>query len=307
MTTSTAELNYFGFAARDPASTPDAASFGHARERHAQEIGATAPGKVLAILPSKGGAGATFIAANLAHALALEGKRVCLIDLNLYFGEAALYISDSVPKATVADVAAQVERLDATLLESSMLKIAPGFWLLAAADAPERAMDVQAEDIERILAVARANYDFVVLDVSRALDANLIRALDCADQIYLVMQTALPFIRNGGRLLKLFRSLAYPEARVQLLVNRYQKGGDIGLSDIERSLGKKVARTLPNSFGAAAVSINQGRSILDLAPADPLSRALRGMAQALACTRAQPEADGWLWWPLKRRAGNAAA
>ena len=249
-------------------------------------------GTVIAVLPCKGGAGATFIATNLAHAVAAEGKRVCMMDLNLHFGEASLYVSEATPPATIADLASELSRLDGALLESSMLKISPNCWLLAAPDSPERAVDIRADSIERILEVARANFDVVVLDVSRALDAPSIKALDCADQIYLVMQAGLPYIRDGKRLLKLFRALAYPESRVQLLINRYEKSGDISLRDLEGALGVKVAKTLPNSFNTVAVAINQGMPILDLAPRDPVSRALREMAQELACTKTDDA--GWL-------------
>jgi pilus assembly protein CpaE len=262
--------------------------------------GDTTHGSIIAMLPGKGGAGATFIATNLAHALALEGKRVCLIDLNLHFGEASLYVSDSVPPVTVVDIAAQIERLDGALLESSMLRIAPNYWLLAAPDTPEKAVGIGAATIERILGVARNHFDFVILDVSRALDANSIKALDCADHIYLVMQLGLPFIRDGRRLLNLFRSLGYPDERTHLLVNRYEKGGDISLRDAERSLGAKVAQALPNSFNAVAISINQGRPVIDLAPRDPISRALRDMARNIA--RTPVEQDNWLRRRLKQLA-----
>lgn len=272
---------------------------GRLRERLSPGRVAARRGSVMAFLPVKGGAGATFVAANLAHAVAAEGKRVCLIDLNLYFGVAALYVSEARPQATVADIAAQIQRLDGALLESSMLRISPNFWLLASPDAPEKAMDIRPESIERLLNVARCHYDFVMLDVSRALDANSIKSLDCADRIYLVMQTELPFIRDGGRLLRLFRSLGFAESRMQILVNRYEKGGEIGMREIERTLGKKVANTLPNSFGATAISINQGLPVLELAPRDPISRALREMARGLAQT--EPESKNWLQ-RLKRRA-----
>ena len=257
-------------------------------------------GKVLAMLPCKGGAGATFLATNLACSIAAEGKRVCLIDLNFHFGEASLYVSETRPPASVADVLQQIQRLDGPLLESSMLRVAPNFWLLAAPDSPEKAVDIRPDSIERLLNVACSHYDFVVLDVSRTLDANAIRALDHADDIYLVLQMTLPFLRDAARLLQLFRSLGYPEGRAHILVNRFEKGGDISLVDLERSLGVAVSKSIPNSFGAVAVSINQGRPIVDLAPEDPVSRSIREMARELA--QVPEEASGWLRRLLRRRA-----
>lgn len=274
-------------------------SIGRIRERHSVATLPRQQGKVLAMLPCKGGAGATFLAANLAYAVAAEGRRVCLIDLNLHLGEASLYVSEATPPATLAEVTGQIQRLDGALLESSMLRIAPNFWLLAAPDSPEKAVDIRPESIERLINVARSSYDFVMLDVSRTLDANSIKALDLADNIYLVLQTTLPFIRDAQRLLALFRSLAYQEARVHLLLNRYEKGGDIDLRDVERSLGMSVANTVANSFGAVAISINQGRPIIEITPRDPVSRTLQEMAREL--TQTSPRAEGWLRRQFGRR------
>ncbi|MBN9423137.1 MAG: AAA family ATPase [Candidatus Accumulibacter sp.] len=275
-------------------------AIGRIRERISWRSAPQLPGQVLAFLPCKGGSGSTFLAANLAYAIAAEKKRVCLIDLNLHFGDAALHVSEQAPSATVADLVAQIQRLDGALLESSMLRITPYFGLLAAPDSPENAVDVRPESIERLITVARGCYDYVLLDLSRTLDANSIKALDCADAIYLVLQLTLPFIRDGGRLLQIFASLGYPKEKVRVLVNRFEKDGEIGLRDVEQTLGLKVARTIPNSFGAVAESINHGRPIIDLAPRDPVARALRELAGELV--QIKPRSGGW-WQRLR---GNAA-
>jgi len=73
-------------------------------------------GRVLAFLPAKGGAGSTFVATNLAYALAARGQRVALLDMNLHFGDAVLYLTESRPTQTIADVAREWSRLDGTFL-----------------------------------------------------------------------------------------------------------------------------------------------------------------------------------------------
>ena len=72
-------------------------------------------------------------------------------------------------------------------------------------------------------------YDFIILDVSKNLDDLTIKALDRAHNIFLVVQTMLPYIRNANRMMTVFRSLGYPQDKVELLVNRYWKNGEIGL------------------------------------------------------------------------------
>lgn len=275
-------------------------AIGRIRQRISWRSAPQAQGQVLAFMPCKGGSGSTFLAANLAYAIAAEKKRVCLVDLNLHFGDAALHVSEQAPTATVVDLVAQIQRLDGALLESSMLRITPYFSLLAAPDSPENAIDVRPESIERLIAVARGSHDFVLLDVSRTLDANAIKALDCADAIFLVLQLTLPFIRDAGRLLRIFATLGYPKEKARVLVNRFAKDGEIGLRDVEQTLGQKIATTVPNSFRTVAESINHGQPIIDLAPRDPVARALRELAGDLV----QVEQRGAGWW--RRLIGNAA-
>lgn len=263
------------------------------RIRHKQGFAPTRKGKVLAFISCKGGSGATFLASNLAYALAAQsGKKVALFDFNLQFGDALLFLSDQKPVTTLSDVARDIHRLDAAMLASSMVGVGPNLSVLAAPEDPAHGMEVKPEHIDTLLKLARNQYDFVILDVGRNLDAQTIKALDNADMIFPVLQITLPFIRDGKRLLDVFRTLDYPKDKVHLVVNRFEKGGDIGLGDLEQSLGIKVARTIPNHFDAAAASVNQGVPIAQLARSSPITKALNEWSEQLA---REPEQEGGSW------------
>lgn len=252
-------------------------------------------GKVLAFLSCKGGSGATFLAANFAYALASEyGRRVALIDLNLQFGDAVIFVSDMRPPSDVAELSQQILRLDGSLLAASMLEAAPNFYVLAAPEDPSHAVDVRPEHVEAIIRVARANYDFVVIDVPRSLDAVSLLALDVADVIFPILQLTLPFVRDGRRLLGVFRSLDYPRAKIRLLVNRHEKGGELGLQDLERALDGRVYLTIPNSYAAAAASVNQGIPIVRASRSNPISRALIEMTREFVPMEAAGTGGRWL-------------
>lgn len=242
--------------------------------------GAT-PGQVVAFVPSKGGSGATFLATNLGWQLG-ESRNVLLIDLNLQFGDALSFVFDGRPPATIADVARDISRLDATLLASSAVKVAPGFSVLAAPEDVAHAMEVKPEHIDAILDVAVTQYDFVLLDVSRNIDSLAIRALDRAQRVYIVLQAALPHVRNATRLLQVFRSLGYPPDKACAIVNRHDRTSEIGLDQIGRSLGQVQVTTVPNSYREVSAAINHGDPLVKSARGNSVARQLAEMASSLA-------------------------
>ena len=251
-------------------------------------------GELLALVSCKGGSGATFVAANLAHLLAAGGRRrVALIDMNLQFGDAALFLGTQTPPSHVADVARNIARLDADLLQSAMAEAGPGLWVLAAPEDPAHAADVTPAQVQAILRQARESFDFVVVDVGRSLSAVTLAALDQADKLFAVLQLTLPFIRDGKRLRDVFRSLDYPADKVRWIVNRHQKDSQFSLEDLRRTLGIGEPIVLPNHYEAAAASVNQGVPVETIAAGSSIAKALRELSQQIAPDAAAPQ-RGWL-------------
>jgi len=236
--------------------------------------------KVLAFVPCKGGSGATFLATSLGYQLA-ETSSVLLVDLNLQFGDALSFVHDARPPSTLADVARAIDRLDASFLAASTVWVAPNFSIMAAPDDHAQALEIDAAQVDALLALAVQHYDFVLLDIGRPIDMLGIRALDRADVIYPVLQASLPFIRNAKKMLAIFKSLDYGPDKVELIVNRFERKGAIGAADIERALGKFTIHTVPDSFRHVTAAIDHGDPLMASAPSDPVVRQIAGMAAAL--------------------------
>lgn len=286
-------------------ANPAVSALAQALDRVAEKLGTQggSNGKVLAFISCKGGSGSTFLATNLAYALSAGGtNRVALIDMNLQFGDASLFVSDVKPLATLSDVTSQIHRLDPSFLASSMIAVTPNYSVLAAPSDPAHASDVKPEHIDAIVKLARRQFDFIVLDVGRSLDPVSIRALDHADTIYPVLQMTLPYIRDGKRLLSVFRNLDYGKDKVELIVNRHDRNSDIQLKDLEEAFDTPILRTMPNHYDAAAKSVNQGVPITRLAPDSPLSAALEDMARNLTGAAAPRQAGGLMSRLFGRRA-----
>ncbi|MES2977140.1 MAG: AAA family ATPase [Pseudomonadota bacterium] len=258
-----------------------------------------AAGKVLAFIACKGGSGATFLATNLGAQLS-ENRSVLLIDLNLQFGDALSFVHDGRPASTIADIAHDIRRLDASFLAVTAVKVAPNFHILAAPEDLSQAMEVKPEHVDTIINLAATQYDFVLLDLSRTLDTLNIKALDRADRIFPVLQANLPSVRNANKLLGVFKSLGYAAAKVELVLNRFEKTGDIGLEEIQRSLGVAALRTVPNAFKEVNGSINEGNA-LPQTRSSPVTRSLADFAMTLNPQESE-EVRGGILGRLFRRA-----
>jgi pilus assembly protein CpaE len=182
--------------------------------------------------------------------------------------------------SNVAEVARNLSRLDASFLTASTVAVTPNFAILAAPEDPAESLQVKPEHLDAILNLAVNQYDFIILDVGKNLDDLTIKALDRAHNIFLVVQTMLPYIRNANRMMTVFRSLGYPQDKVELLVNRYWKNGEIGLEDLRASLGISRMRTIPNGYKEVAKAINEGVPLATVAKSSPVLKAIAELAQS---------------------------
>lgn len=274
-----------------------AADFTAALRRIAQRAGAQGHaepphGRVIAFLPCKGGSGSTFLATNVAYCLASEyGKHVALLDLDLQYGDAAYFVSDGRARSNLADLAHQVDRLDASLLDASMIDIAPGFKLLPAPEEPEAALSITDFQIGRVIDVAHASYDFVVLDAARMLDPLTIKGIDRADAVFLVTENMVPHMRDARRLVRILHALGYSSDKLHLVVNSYDRHRGIDLERLEEVVGVKVSHVVRDGGNEVAEAVNTGVPLVQAHPGSAVSRALREIAASLV---EEPIHRNWL-------------
>jgi pilus assembly protein CpaE len=252
------------------------------RQRKALAKAPLHDGQVLAFIPCKGGSGATFLASNIAYSLAaIESKRVILIDFNLQLGDASLFVQDSTPTTSIADVTRQIQRLDGSFLSSSSIHVLPNFDVLAAPEEPEKAAEIKPEHVKSLIQVAKKHYDFVILDIGCSFDAISIQCLDHADLIFPVLQQTLPFIRNAKRVIDTFYSLGYPANKIRLILNRFGKKDDITVTDVTNTLNLNVFKTVPNDYSVVAESVNQGIPVIKLARRSIVAKSLQEITREL--------------------------
>jgi pilus assembly protein CpaE len=247
----------------------------------AQPTAARKTGRVFVFYSPKGGGGSTTIATNLSIQLhRLTGERTVVVDLNLELGEVAAFLGLE-PRYDFADLSKNLHRMDAGLLASYLTRHESGIDVLAAPYRPQMADGLTEEHVLQVLRLLRQHYSYVIIDSPKALSPRTVRTLEAADGVFIVAQTNVPTIQNIQRSLGLFEHLTQGGKAVRLIVNRYDKNGDISLSDLERAVEMDVYWTIPNDYAAFSYSMNAGKPITMDERSAP-ARELEGLAARVA-------------------------
>jgi len=237
--------------------------------------------QVLSFVSCKGGAGTSFIAANVAHAIASlpQKKRVLLIDLNQQFADAAFLVSDETPPSTLPQVCAQIERMDAAFFDTSLMHVTENFHILAGAGDPVKAAEVKEDRLEWMLGVAAPHYDFVLFDLGQTLNQLSMLALDRSDQIHVVLQASMPHVRAGRRLQEILCSLGYAQEQMRLVLNRYTRHGERARAALESVLGMHPYQVIPEDAETVTEAMNQGLPVSKTARSSGVARSLQTLAE----------------------------
>jgi pilus assembly protein CpaE len=83
---------------------------------------------------------------------------------------------------------------------------------------------------------------------------------------------SVPSIRNTVRLCKLIRKFGISLEKIEIIINRYIKGGALSLGEIEKNFDKPVYWLIPNDFSDIVSSINRGVPLVKLSSNAPFSK-----------------------------------
>jgi pilus assembly protein CpaE len=241
-------------------------------------------GKTIIFLHASGGAGATTLAVNSAILLQQQAARnagtACLIDLDLQFGDAHLQL-DLSTQSHLAELISAPRRLDQRMLQQLMVDGPNGLKVLTVDQSPLPLDAISSETVESVLALARRQHRYVVVDMPVALVDWTATALRMADHIFLVTQLTVGGVRSTKRLLEMMLENSIDASRISVVANRC--GGKTGapgltLAQASKAIGLEVGLAIPNDYAPVIESLDQGSP---LAISRPTSKVARAIADAL--------------------------
>lgn len=239
-------------------------------------------GHVITVFSTKGGVGKTFLSTNLAIALSQNsGKRVCLVDLDLDFGNTVLALN-IVPRFTILDIVDDIRNIDQDLIESYLIPHESGIKVLPANARPQINEFIKAEHIEVILRALQGAFDYVVLDMPARFYEPVNPAFQVADLLLMITTPEISTVRNIKASIQTLQELNFPKSKIKVVLNRADDSGQIKPKDVESTLGQSLYSIVDADYKLAMLSLNNGNPIVLFKPKSAISKSIVKLAKTIS-------------------------
>jgi pilus assembly protein CpaE len=238
-------------------------------------------GRILAFYGAKGGVGTTTIAINAAIAFHRElGRKVCLVDGNLQFGDHRVFLDLGLDRKSIVDIVT-APSIDADLIRNVIVKHDSGIDLLLAPPSPETAELVRPEHLPFITDQLTSMYDYILVDVDKRLDDVNLGVFEAAETVFVVMTADLSCLKNVRLILETMGHLGYGPEKVQLVLNRSNAFTGINVKNAEGALRRNIDHQVVNEYRGAISALNSGAPFMFTKADSLLGRSVLDFARAL--------------------------
>lgn len=236
-------------------------------------------GSVLTVINSKGGSGASFVAANLGCALAESSRRTILADLDLQFGCQTRYL-DLHPERGLPEALDALGDLDGAAVEAFVASHKSGLKLLAAPAArPFQQPSVAPEQIDALLQVFARHSQHVVVDLPHYVDGISTTVLERSERILVIVQQSVAHLNGAARLMQVIHEdLGMRRDCMDVVLNRYVRNSIIELADVRKTLRVDQVHVIPNQYKAVSDSLDSGHPVVSGARSSAVAKSLRQLA-----------------------------
>jgi pilus assembly protein CpaE len=238
--------------------------------------GNTALASLICVLGPKGGIGKTLTSVNLGVALATEGKKVAIVDLDLQFGDVGLSLGLN-PQRTIYDLVKSGGSLDAEKVEAYLTRHASGAQVLMAPVRPDQASAVTIEFLRDVYVLLRATHDFVVVDTPPGFSPEVIASIDSSTHVAMVGMLDALSLKNSKLGLQTLSLMGYESDRIRVVLNRADTNVGVTAEDVTTVLGRAPDVMVP-SHRDVVRSINEGVPVVLSRPKSEMARAFKALA-----------------------------
>jgi pilus assembly protein CpaE len=245
-------------------------------------------GVVLPVHALAGGTGATTFAVNLAWELANVAKdggpRVCILDLDFQHGSVSTYL-DLPRREAVYELLSDTASMDSESLLQAMLTYNGKVHVLTA-PAEMLPLDIaSSEDINRLIDIARANFDFVIIDMPATVVQWTEAVLSQAHLYFAMLELDMRSAQNTLRMIRALKAEELPYEKLRYVLNRAPKFTDLSAKSRVKRLAESLDITLecqlPDGGRQVTQSNDHGLPLSETAAKNPLRKEIAKLAASL--------------------------
>jgi pilus assembly protein CpaE len=231
--------------------------------------GQSANGRLVSVIKSVGGIGATSLLTQLAvratEKEAAYGREVCLLDLDLQFGNAAFQLGLR-PSLTFFELIEAGARLDGELLRATTTLHPSGLKVIGAPKSLMPLDAVSSEQLIEITEIAKREFGTVFVDLPASWTNWSLSLLAQSDLVLLITELSVSGLYRARRQLDLLREQDLASVDLRIVVNRFEKGllKTVKQSDVQSALGRAVSYTIANEPGVMQPAIERGVPISEI-------------------------------------------
>lgn len=219
-------------------------------------------GKLVAVMGTRGGVGATTVATSLSWIIAQQRRRkVALLDLDLQFGTVALSL-DIEPSHGLREALESADRIDSLFLDRMMMEYSDRLFVISAEENPDETLIIDYAAVELLLNELRGKFHYVIVDVPRSTNTCTLQVLEHATDLILVSDLSLAGMRDTMRTIGFLPSLNASCNNV-IVASRVgeHKTGEMPKAEFEKGIGRKVDFILPFDAKTVASATNFGQPV----------------------------------------------
>jgi pilus assembly protein CpaE len=235
-------------------------------------------GTIISVFSTKGGTGKTFLATNLAVALAAQSHAdIAVFDLNFALGDAVSYFGAEPPLDLDGLRELADGKEDRIAIRRKGLQVGDHVW--AYATKPDSVGDVRlsGDAVASLLRTFRRMFAYTVVDTTREYDEQALAALDLADVVCLVTALDVVSVRHLSSAYNTLLSLGIPRHRLLVVLNRADSKVQLSASDVQHVL-RFHADAHISSSRLVPLSLNRGRPIYLDEPKSTVSKGIGELA-----------------------------
>ncbi|MBD3264697.1 MAG: AAA family ATPase [Candidatus Omnitrophica bacterium] len=237
--------------------------------------------RIISFFGTKGGVGKTLISLNFAVSLALNRKRVCLLDFDLGAPQVASRLLGIEPKYTLHNLTGHLSEFKEKKrnIHNYLASYKDNISFLPSISKLSQKVHITPEVIKDFLSLLHKDFDYIIIDSGSNLTDNLITIFDTSSLIFLVLTPDILAVYQTEWLLDTLQSIGFPLQMIKIILNRAESKGSISWQEIKVLIPSEIMSLVPSEGKIVGLAVNRGIPVVIDSPHSKISAAINKLAK----------------------------